>query len=399
MICLCIWSCSSHNEEPAPGTIKGLENMQAYSSSAEPVYAIQFEQELIFGSTDDIFVLVGGSSRNLARVDDKGRVFIPDRQQNTIHVFAPDGSYITHIGREGKGPGEFLIISSIRIDQNQLYISDSKQKMIKIFSLDSLTFSHSINLNNEPQEDQSERLSTVIPTTSFFVTNDGKLLVKFMSILPDEIETDVNSESQEKRQNIYYRMNQNGKIISDEILSQKRKKHFIENFKGLSLEISLPVYEKPLITVSGEGKIYAAQSGEFLIKAYDENGDYVQSFYYPYENSPLNREDLVERYDNGSDSPGLQAARTRDLPETWPALHSMLVDDENRLWISTIADDQEVYQWWVLDADDGSLLARFTWPREKAIEEVKDGKLYAAQTEEESGQQEIVRYEIVLSNK
>ncbi|GAA5521053.1 6-bladed beta-propeller [Aliifodinibius salicampi] len=390
-------SCTSQEEVEIPVDIKKTDNLTILSAN-QPVDSLYLEREESFGSTDDTLVLVGGSSRNLARVDDNGRVFIPDRQQNTIHVFAPDGRYVTHIGREGKGPGEFLIIGSISISQDQLYVSDDKLRKINVFSLDSLIFTHSISLNREPQEDsQNERLSTVIPTTSFLVTNDGNLLLEAMSIFPDEVEAGSGSETQKKEQGIYNWMNENGEIISDVILSLKSQRGITENFRGLSLEISLPVYERPLIAVSREGRIYAAQSGEFLVKAYDENGNYEQSFYYPYENSPLDRDDLVQRYDHGSNSPGLQAARTRDLPETWPALHSMLVDDENRLWISTIVDDQEVYQWWVLDAADGQLLARFRWPRNQDIQQIKDGKLYAKERDED-GVARIARYNIRIES-
>lgn len=391
-----ICGCASQEEVDIPADTKKTDNLTILSAN-QPVDTLHLEREESFGSTDDIFVLVGGPSPDLARVDDSGRVFIPDRQQNTIHVFDSDGSYFKSMGREGKGPGEFLIIGSISTSQDQLYVSDSKLRKINVFSLDSLAFTHSISLDNELQEDQSEKLSTVIPTSNFFVTNDGNLLLQAMSILPDEVEVGADSETQKEEQDIFYRMNENGEIISDKILSQKRQKYITENFRGLSLEISLPVYERPLIAVSGAGRIYAAQSGEFLIKEYDDNGDYVQSFYYPYENSPLSRDDLVQRYDHGSDSPGLQAARTRDLPETWPALHSMLADDENRLWISTIVDDQEVYQWWVLDTADGQLLARFRWPRNQDIQQIKEGKLYAKERDED-GVARIVRYDIRIES-
>jgi len=71
--------------------------------------------------------------------------------------------------------------------------------------------------------------------------------------------------------------------------------------------------------------------------------------------------------------------RETDLPTTWPALDKMLVDDKNRLWVAVIVADQDIYQWWVLDGSDGSLLARFTWPRTRQIEVVKNGKLYTSE--------------------
>lgn len=85
-----------------------------------------------------------------------------------------------------------------------------------------------------------------------------------------------------------------------------------------------------------------------------------------------------------------------DLPQTWPVLTEMKIDDQDRLWIATTVENMNVYEWWVLDASDGSLWARFTWPRYKPIEVIKDGKLYTRETEKETGLEEIVRYNIEI---
>lgn len=88
--------------------------------------------------------------------------------------------------------------------------------------------------------------------------------------------------------------------------------------------------------------------------------------------------------------------RSADAPATWPALYSLTVDDEKRFWISTITDDDDTYDWWVLD-EYGGLLATFTWPRERTVETVKNGYLYARQTDE-FDLVEIMRYEIWLED-
>ncbi|MDR8393825.1 hypothetical protein NC796_21915 [Aliifodinibius sp. S!AR15-10] len=87
-----------------------------------------------------------------------------------------------------------------------------------------------------------------------------------------------------------------------------------------------------------------------------------------------------------------------DLPDRWPALHTMLIDDENRLWIATIVDDREVYRWWVL-SEEGKLLARFDWPRDHPIEDVKNGNLYSVETSEKTGERNVIRYRIHLTSR
>jgi hypothetical protein len=82
-----------------------------------------------------------------------------------------------------------------------------------------------------------------------------------------------------------------------------------------------------------------------------------------------------------------------NFPKTYPALHSMKIDDQNRLWVSTIVKNPKVYQWWVLN-NKGKLLARFTWPRDKPIEVIKNGKVYTKEKNPQTGVQRIVRYKV-----
>jgi len=70
----------------------------------------------------------------------------------------------------------------------------------------------------------------------------------------------------------------------------------------------------------------------------------------------------------------------------------------NRLWVFTIVEDFDVYEWWVLELS-GELITRFEWPREEPIEVIKNGKMYTRQTDEETGLEQIVRYGIVIKKE
>ena len=72
------------------------------------------------------------------------------------------------------------------------------------------------------------------------------------------------------------------------------------------------------------------------------------------------------------------------------------MDDKNRLWISTITvSDKRTYTWWVLQ-DTGELRTTFSWPENRSVEKIKDGFLYARETNESTGQQQVVRYRIAF---
>jgi len=127
-----------------------------------------------------------------------------------------------------------------------------------------------------------------------------------------------------------------------------------------------------------------------LIRIYDEEGQYLRSFYYPYPQSRLNRQDILDLYQD--QDPFVQLLyQNAEFTETWPALHHMLLDDQQQLWVATISNDKEYYTWWVLN-EDGRLLAKFDWPGERIrrfvnknlIEVIKNGYVYIREVNEET---------------
>jgi predicted small lipoprotein YifL len=134
LILLLLAGCSSKPEVEIPPDIKQLENLTVISPGTQPAYSINFNQNAKFGGTDEVIL---GQIASVA-VDDQGRIFIADRDQNIIHSYRPDGRYIRQIGNEGKGPGEFSSISLLRYQHDQLYAQDFRQRRVNVYQLDSL---------------------------------------------------------------------------------------------------------------------------------------------------------------------------------------------------------------------------------------------------------------------
>jgi len=302
-----------------------------------------------------------------------------------IKVYEPDGRFLTRLGRQGEGPGEFLDISSIQATKNQLFVYDRNQQRAVVFSIDSLTYNYTINLAEN--RDQFDELSDAYLRNLNVRSNDTLLMTFSTSNFSDE----MNNWDSIENTALFYNMDGKGRIISEKLLETKSSIHILIPYGARSVGTPVSFTGELLTSFSDDGDIYVNWSNDFLIKVYNNGGEYKHAFYYPHEKIPLTKETALNV---GVPERTIENMSSMDLSETWPALNSMLIDDENRLWISTIVEDFDVYQWWVLDASDGSLLARFSWSRSKQIEKVKNGKLYTRETDEETGLQEIVRYDI-----
>lgn len=380
--------CSKNEDSNITKHFAELGNLTIFrTDEVTPQMVIKLENEKVFGEKG---VNPIGSLAGFA-VDKRGRVFIGDDQQMNIHIFDADGTHTKVLGEPGEGPGEFRSMShSMKIDSGFLYVSDPALMRINVYSLQSLTPYTAIPLRAE-QWNQINELKSTFPG-SFLILDKKVLLLSFLSTSRLDVIDDRRGTYQQKK--FYYKIGINGAILSDKLFELGVRKRFTFRTDRMNVSFSYPFFSKNIL-VFNNGKFYLARTDELLIKVYDVNGSYLRAFYYPIQKKELTRQQAIF---TSKDQVLQEFAKKIQLPETWPVLHSILVDDKSRFWVSIIVNNPDVYEWWVLDKN-GKLLARFTWPRSKEITVIKNCKLYVLEKEEETGIDKIVRYDIVFTAK
>jgi len=369
-------SCSNHSSEELPDYIQSLENVTVHEIDSTPASSISMAKTIVFGNSDD--VQFGRISH--IEIDESGNIYASEGSQGNeaIYVFDSEGNYVNKIGRPGDGPGEFRSIFDIKIYNNQLFTLDTALLRVQIFNTDDHLLLHEAGLKPaqwEPSEDQSSTFPL-----NFFVLNDSTLLTAF---------NHMTSDSYTKS---YYHLDLNGNVISNRVLSQDYIRQLPD--PGSGHIFFDPFGGRGLIGLSAKNNIYTVWSDELLFKVYDKNGSYLRAFYHPFRNSTLSQNEVLNQalYYNNSEQ-FKSAIQHHGIPDYWRALEHMILDDENRLWISTITDDRDIYDWWVMD-DHGNILAKFELPRNIEIKKVKDDFIYSLRTVEETGLQQIVKYHI-----
>lgn len=359
-----------------PEHLRELENLTALDPSQSPQYKISFTPREIYGEVN--LFSSRGRNNNIVSIDRNGRVYIIDRQERNIHVYNPDGELLSEIGREGRGPGEFLSISTIRMQEDRLMAYGFRLRRIQWFDLDS----HDVNVVNlHPEElknDQGELVLEAI--TSVMPLGNGSILIGGIESF------DENSE-RERAYATYYTIDENGNLTSDEVFRSILQDY--HDLGGGSKRI--PSSDEGIEAVSPDGIIYHANTSEFLIHAINTENNTRKSIYYPYENAPLDRGEVLETYSDYLRS----RMRNADFGDHWPALHTILADDENRIWVATITEDADTHTWWVLK-DSGEFLGRFVWPRALEIKTIRNGSIYVLDEDQEKGVFTVQRHEIQM---
>lgn len=363
--------CINSDSNEIPDHLEGIENLKVYPSDESAKHSIQFEQARVFEESDE---LIFGRLRNVA-VDDSGRVYISDAAQSrtTIHVFNSNGSYVSSIGGYGEGPGEFRSIISPQIHGEKLYAMDVRQMRINIYNINSFEYQNSIQLN-PGNWSHIEELSNIFPS-DFIVLDRNRFLLSFIKI--------------EKHQYLHYHylMNNSSEIISDMILDQIQSEHF-------ELPDNRGVYHSPYspsgnIKVSSTDEINTIWTEDVLFKKYSLNGEYKSAFYHPFSNKPLSNSEVLNYLDNEEYK---AAVRNTGIPEEWPAVRSVVMDDRDNFWLETITESETENQWWVLSSD-GELLSKFNFPTTKSIHAVTDDAFFALESDPDTGIQRAVKYQ------
>lgn len=384
-----LYGCGPGNQQAnIPEYILEMENVTVFSPEdfAQPD-TIRLVRDQVFGDTDEFFV----DNIYEFNVDAIGRVYIVDGgfDSRMIRVFEPDGSYLSQLGSVGKGPGEFTNPCCLKFQDDRLFIYDHESSRLTSFSTEKLDFLNAVNLD-PGQLDSSGRVKG-LRFLDYYFLDEENLLLGFMN--------GQHNEEEEPGRNHYFRADTDLTNLMDEVLEQERILEIWGDFQDYRIMHLFPFFSKPLLAVTKSGRIFVAQSDDFLIRELTPDGEEAGSFYYPVEKAKVTREDALA---STNDMTKNMVDRI-DLPEFWPALQNVYTDDEERLWITAFTEAENEMKWWVLEPD-GELIARFTWSGDRQAwpmrsvsthKIIRNGYFYTWE-ENEEGLQQVVRYRIEM---
>lgn len=165
------------NKNNAPGDKEGIikYTMVNYACSTFVSYDYEFEGNVL------VFPLY---MKKFNKVDD---ILIFDSRKPCIYIFSKDGIYLRSIGRRGQGPGEYLTIICIDIDnEDNIYIYDNANRRFSIFSyqgklIGDFSFRPSLTVSSffKFKITQNSEILINAPARDFYFTllkKDGKII-------------------------------------------------------------------------------------------------------------------------------------------------------------------------------------------------------------------------------
>jgi DNA-binding beta-propeller fold protein YncE len=73
-------------------------------------------------------------------VDSEDNIYVTDRDNDRVQIFTSNGTFITTIGSQGSGNGQFNRVEGVGVDQYSdtglVYVADTGNSRIQVFKLE-----------------------------------------------------------------------------------------------------------------------------------------------------------------------------------------------------------------------------------------------------------------------
>jgi len=337
LLCLTCTSTNKNNSKAslAAGSFTPLQ--------LEPVFEFTESEEVAFQQISSI------------KTDHHGNIIVRDFSQPFLFMLDRDGNFLTKIGREGNGPGEFQQIISFMVDQATLWAIDAGSKKIEKFEYQDDEYVHLTSISLEKEELAGKFIGK---------TKEGILIANLPSIT-------LNSPDNPTEQPISL-INGNGDILRDSIFTVPIYEHLTLKGSGMTLGINKIFGNRSLLAFDGSGRIYTLWTDSLAIDAYTPEGDRRRAFSHSLEPARVTeaeRDSVLNRYDP------VRADLRRKLPDVKPAVNNLLIDDRQRIWVELLTENPG--HGWFCFTKEGKPLYQIEIPTEGAeLREISGNRVF-----------------------
>ena len=335
----------------------------------------------IGGGLDEPGELVNPQSLAL---DDAGNLYVADQQPAVIRMFAPDGRFVRTIGREGQGPGEF-VVGFISARGGHVAVQDPRTSRLSLFDTAG-TFIRS--------------WSTGCCIWSW-INLDRQHRVYVPVMTPPDVDAS----------NRYVRYDTLGAVIDTVAVpkGEEPKMWTVRAGSGSNrLQMMTPVPFTPQMrhALAPDGSIVFGWTGEYRLVRTDGQ-DTLGVMSRDWTPDPLSQErrqrhvdGMIERMGPGMDEVTLRNSfPVGEIPATLPAFADLNVDGAGNVWLTTDADSASA-RFDVFSAE-GAWLGRVVLPEsfDPFTPSVWGADRVYMAREDEDGVPYIARYRIVRDSR
>lgn len=328
--------------------------------TAEPILQVEENAEDLFGFLGEL------------TVDSEGQIYVTDTQSRSVRIYAQDGNLVQTVGREGRGPGEFLSVSNLTVDPQKqtIWVYDVSQLRVSSFTpLADATWGHKAQFSIETNNGYPIQVH---------VTNDRFVIYSMRTVRdedPQQLEITLQSVSIEER------------VLNEEILTYSESEVVVQETGGEFVPIHpIPFGWQTHGIIEQSGRIYISKSDSLRVRVFDLDGQKINEIKNQIRYQPITAQDIDE-YGVNADDPTYSL-----IPDHHPAFIDLQIDNMGRPWFNLGEFEEDVNTWVVLD-NSGSLVIAVKLPSTLSVHQIRGQNIYGIH-QNEIGQQSIMVYSV-----
>lgn len=308
------------------------------------------------------------------------RIYLADVFTSSVLVLEQKGKQLefsTKIGRNGRGPGEFISVNNLQIvDDQNLMVYDrnlgrisvfgpEKEEIVQLFQVSAIhqkgNFPRWFYASDSKKEDYYAR------SGSFFRASD---------------------DLKKQRKLLLQQYSSEGELVKDSILVKPDNEALIVRGQTGMAVNPQPVFGKKSIIRINNDLIYYGWTGSNSIEVYTADGDCLQTIALDLPhlevtqtdiNLALERESLMMEEDKNV----IEDVFFKQVPSFWPYFNDFLLDDENRFWIAGAAPMEQKLRTWHIYSMEGKLIKNISLPANFTAFQIKDNYVIGELLDEE----------------
>lgn len=297
--------------------------------------------------------------------DSEGRIFLTDQGALQIHVFDTKGDYLTSIGREGSGPGEFRSLWKIFIDEKD-----------QVFAVDVALARNIIFVENNYEWEPKQIFA--IDGQRYWIDSadtDGNVILR-------------QSPPQYPEPGAFWYEHElaNGNLSSgltdQDVLTIKDMGYLYSDNGSLQ---RIPFGRTTIVATDSQGNIYLVWNDQFEMAKYNAKMEFIDSLNVEIPNQPISNEenrDAIDRVGNDFRSLALE-----QMPDSKPVIINMFVNEN--IWLQTFDSPEYL----VLD-HEGNALKSFDLEEDARLSHVDENRLYTLQLSDEGYQIHVFEHQL-----
>lgn len=299
--------------------------------------------------------------------DSEGRIFLTDQRALQIHVFDPQGNYLTSIGREGSGPGEFISLLKVYIDEkDQVFAADVNRARNTIF----------IENNNHWEPEQ---IFTIAGQRYWIDSADSDGNVVLRQSPPQYPEMGAFWYEHELAKG-----NLASGLIEQELLTIKDM-GFLYSGDGPFQQI--PFGRTTIVATDPHGSLYLVWNDKFEMAKYNAKMEFIDSLNVAIPNQPISNDEYREVMDHVRNN--FRSLAREHMPDSKPVINNMFVDKNGNIWLQTFDSPEYL----VLERG-GTPLKSFDLDDEHRLVHVDEERIYTIKLDDEGYQIHILKYQL-----